>query len=169
LMQWQKKYKLFLDSRPDLRPLLLSKGIEVGGIYLSHCKQYEPKDLHQIDSLQRRIDAAKRMAGIGQDIKPETPKHKPSEKEREALYLYYTKHNIERSNPLYKLFNKWSKADYRIQSNRSLKSFKSKKGHMEAVRTRVLSEKQNRDGKTAETIKTDIEKLTINYNKKVPG
>lgn len=64
LKQWQTDYNFFLSTRPNLRALLLAKGIEYAEILLNHCKEHEPADLHQIDSLERRIIAAKRMAAI---------------------------------------------------------------------------------------------------------
>jgi len=64
LKQWQTDYNFFLSTRPNLRALLFAKGIEYAELLLNHCKEHEPTDLHQIDSLERRIMAAKRMAGI---------------------------------------------------------------------------------------------------------
>jgi hypothetical protein len=96
-------------------------------------------------------------------------KHKPSEREREALYLYYTQGKVKRSHELYQLVNWWNKDDNRQQSNHHLKTYNTTKGHMEAVKMRVLSEKSNGWEKTEKEIQSDIENLTINFNKKVPG
>ena len=74
LQKWVEQYRFFLDSRPDLRPLLLSKGIELAEIYLRHCREYEPNDHLQIDSIKRRIDAAGKMAAGVKEEKKTNPK-----------------------------------------------------------------------------------------------
>ncbi len=163
LMQWQKDYTLFLDSRPDLRPLLLAKGIDYAEIILKHCQQYEPKNLQQIDSLQRRIVSAKRLVGIGANKKPETPKRQPSEREREALYKYYMGTFPEKGKPLYNETLDWAKDNIRLHSNGSKKSRNSKKSHMEAVLKRVLSEKKQGWENRRERIEKDIIKLLENF------
>jgi len=98
--------------------------------------------------------------------KPPPQKHQPSEPKREALFLFYTIGKVERSHPLYKWVNNWNKDDYRHYSNDNLKTYNSKKGHMEAVKMRVLSEKPNGWEKTTEEIKADIEQLTRNFKRK---
>lgn len=168
LKQWQTDYNFFLSTRPNLRALLLAKGIEYAEILLNHCKKHEPTDLQQIDSLERRIIAAKRMAGIeaakASNKAGKKPKHIPSENERDALYYYYMGTFPKKGEKLYTETLDWKKDDYRLHSNRSKKSYNSKKGHMEAVLIRVLSEKKPGWEKRRDRIQQDIIKLTENLN-----
>jgi hypothetical protein len=166
LKQWENDYRFFLDTRPDLRNLFLAKGIELGEIHLRHCQQHEANDLHQIDSLQRRIDAAKKLAGFGRSKEQAKPKHQLSKAKQDALYLYYTGEVLKKKDTLWRYWNDWRKDDYRHQSNHQLKTYNTKKMHMEAVKMQVLKEKPQGWKKTADEIQADIEKLTENYKRK---
>jgi len=98
LMDWETKYKFFINSRPNHSKLLLAKGIEYAEIFLKHCKKYEPKNLAQIDSLERCVTIAKRLM-IGDDYgmkfhtskqpNPRTTKRKETDLSGNAIALIH--------------------------------------------------------------------------------
>jgi hypothetical protein len=97
------------------------------------------------------------------------PKHIPSEKEREGLYQYYMDKVFEKKHRLWRVVNKWSKPDYRTHCNGNAKSYNTKLGHLQAVKTRLLSNKSKAAKKGAERCKRDIQQLKDNWENKVPG
>lgn len=170
--RWSKMINSWLEMFTSFEMLkqfgfyagLYSGVTEMKSIYPIPFTNLEKCYLQHPDQLS---DLAKDKADVI-DVKATAPKHKPSENERKALYKFYMDEILKRNDPLYKLWNRWSKKDYRQQSNQSLKTYNSKKGHMEAVTIRVLSEKKPGYEKRANAINADIEALTTNFNKKVP-
>lgn len=98
---------------------------------------------------------------------PKKP-NQPSNRERQAMYNFYMGTYPKKGEDLYKETLNWEKDHIRLHSNASRKSLNSKKGHMEAVRERVLSEKKQGWKKVSDRIGQDISTLLENFNKRVP-
>lgn len=121
----------------------------------------------EIDETKKRLAKDQQGETKGSDRKPTTPtaKHQPSEKVREAIYLYYTRKILKRSDPLYKYWNKWSNDGYRISSNGSVKTYNTKRGHLLAVKMRVQAERKKNNKTVADRIQKDILALDNNFTK----
>lgn len=149
-----------------LRNFVSNGGSEAA--WIKHTKPLIPANItpEQKDSFLVWInnrEAAGKVAA-GKAAKETGPKHQYSEREREALYLFYTTDGLPSNHQLYKVFRKWCRDDYRTRSNGNAKSYNIKKSHLEAVKMRVLKERKKGYKATAKQIDNDISALTTSFH-----